>query len=198
MLEEKKKAHSNSSLNPELQKAQKDFDKFEENVKEMTMDRMNKAPKEDVEPQTKLSQKEIEKNNQKYLKPVRTISIAPKERFNEDYRKEYEFAKEYVNFVAEHRELIGCNIEKWTKPFAGVPAEYWEVPTNVPVWGPRYLAEEIKKCSYHRLKMEESTLNSSDSRGAYYGTMAVDSVVQRLDAHPVSSKKSIFMGANNF
>lgn len=180
----------------ELTKAKEQIDKFDENIKEMTMDRMNKAPKEEVEPQTKLSQKEIEKSKDIYLKPKRSISS--REKFNEDYRKEYEFQKEYVQFIAEHKELIGENIETWTKPFAGLPAEYWEVPTNKPVWGPRYLAENIKRCNYHRLKMQQNMITGADGMGQYYGTMAVDTTVQRLDAIPVSTRKSFFMGANNF
>ncbi len=46
-------------MNPELQKAEEKFEKFDAEVKEMTMDRMNMAPKPDVEPQTKLSSREV-------------------------------------------------------------------------------------------------------------------------------------------
>ncbi len=37
-----------------------------------------------------------------------------------------------------------------------------------------------------------------DGRTQFYGSVAVDSVIQRLDAYPVSQRKSIFMGANTF
>src|SRR5271157_5840236 len=105
----------------EIERLKGDFDQFEKNVNDMTLDRMNKAPKEDVEPQTKIAQKDMEKSKDIYLKPKR--SIGSREKFNEDYRKEYEFAKEYVHFIAEHREIIGEAIEMWTKPFPGLPAE---------------------------------------------------------------------------
>jgi hypothetical protein len=184
------------TTNKELDKAITQVDKFDESVKEMTLDRMNQAPKEEVEPQTKLSQKQIEKSRDLYLKPERAISS--REKFNEDYRKDYNFDMEYVQFIAENKELIGETIEIWTKPYAGMPAEYWKVPCNKPVWGPRHLAEQIKRARYHRLKMDEKIITSADSSTTMYGAMAVDTTVQRLDAQPVSSKKSVFMGANNF
>ena len=162
----------------------------------MTLDRMNTAPKEDVEPQTKLSSSEIDKSKETYLKPTRTIGC--KDKFNEKFRSNYEFDKQYVQFIAEHKEIIGETIDIWTRPYGGMPAEYWEVPTNKPVWGPRYLPEQIKKASYHRLKMDGNTITGGDSRTQFFGSLAVDTTVQRLDANPISTRKSIFMGSNNF
>lgn len=179
----------------ELDKLQQQFDAFDNQVKEMTLDNMNKAPVKEEEPQTLLSQKDVEKSKDIYLKPVRNISS--KEKFNENYRKNWEFDKEYVQFVAENKEIIGESIELWTKPYAGIPAEFWKVPVNKPVWGPRYLAEQIKRCCYHKLVMENKP-TTSDSSGQYYGTMAVNNTVHRLDAHPVSQRKSVFMGVNSF
>jgi hypothetical protein len=161
------------------------------------MDRMNAAPKEEVESQTKLSQKELEKTKDVYLKPERSLPCRGK--FNEDYRKDYNFDKEYVQFVAEHREIIGETIELWTKPYAGVPYEFWKVPPNKPVWGPRYLAERLKGCKYHRLSMQQNTITSADGMGQYYGSLTADTTIQRLDAIPVNNKKkSVFMGASSF
>jgi hypothetical protein len=187
---------STSSLaEKEMDKAEDQFKKFDEEVKEMTMDRLNAAPKPDVEPQTKLSQRDIEKSKDIYLKPFSTIGC--RDKFNEKYREQYDFAKEYVQFTAENKEIIGETIEMWTRPFAGVNAEFWKIPCNKPVWAPRYVAEQLKKKYYHRLVMQQN-VNGSDGNGQYYGTMAVDTTVQRLDAIPVSSRKSIFMGANAF
>lgn len=192
-----KKAKPSSQFSQkELDKAEQQFEKFDEEVKEMTLDRMNAAPREEIEPQTKISTREAQKADGIYLKPSRTISS--KEAFNEKFRADYNFKKEYVKFIAEHKEISGEKIEKWTKPFPGVPAEFWEVPPNKIVWGPRYLAEEIKKhCCYHRLTMRDQA-TSVDGMGSYYGTLTVDSVVQRIDANPVSDRKSIFMGASGF
>jgi len=187
----KPKAQS-SFAERELDKCEEQFKKFDDEVKEMTHDRLNAAPKPDVEPQTKLSQREIEKSKEIYLKPFRTIGDGQK--FNERFREEWEFQKEYVQFIAENKEIIGEDIDIWTHPYGGVNAQWWKVPVNKPVWGPRYLAEQLKRKFYHRLVMKE---NSTGSEGGnqFYGTMAIDTTVQRLDATPVSSRKSIFMGA---
>ena len=188
----------------ELDKAEKQFEAFDSNVKEMTHDRMNMAPKEESEEQTKLSSREIEKSKDIYLKPKRSLppgvdpKTGKKEIFNEKFRSEWEFAKQYVQFIAEHKEIIGEPISDiWTKPFPGVNCESWDIPVNKPIWGPRYLAEQIKRKNYHRLVMQNSPTEAS-GMGQFYGQLAVDTTIQRLDAHPVSQRKSVFMGANNF
>lgn len=185
----------NSAGEKELQKAEEQFKAFDENVKTLTMDRMNQAPKIEVEPSHKLSQNQIADSKDIYLKPHRSISS--QEKFNENYRDEYNFAKEYVYFIADNKEIIGDDIDVWVKPFAGLPAEWWKVPVNKPVWGPRYLAERIKGCSYHRLTMQES-VTQNHGMGQFYGQMAADTTIQRLDAMPATKTKSIFMGAHAF
>lgn len=191
-----KPVNPNSESAKEMAKVEKQFDEFDAQVKSMTLDRMNAAPKEEVEPQNKLSSSDIEKSKDVYLKPKRSISS--REKFNEKYREDYNFQKEYVRFIPEHREIIGESIELWTKPFAGMPAEEWVIPTGKPVWAPRYVAERIKACQYHRLTMQQHVMTEANHVGQMFGAMAVDTTVQRLDALPVSTRKSVFMGANSF
>jgi hypothetical protein len=180
----------------ELDKAQQQFEKFDEDIQAMTMDRMNEAPKKEVEPQTKLAQKDVENMNDHYLKPHRVISC--REPFNEKFRSAYEFDKEYVHFIAENREIPQEAIDMWTRPYPGVSAEWWKIPVNKPIWAPRYVAEQVKRKSYHRLVMQEnqSSGQAMGGQAQFYGTMAVDTTIQRLDAIPVSNRKSIFMGAS--
>lgn len=170
-------------------------DEFDESVKQMTLDNMNRAPKEEVEPQTKLSKKDLEKTSEIYLKPIRTISS--KEKFNERLLEKYNFAKEYVRFICENREIVGEPIDLWTKPFPGMPAEEWKVPVNKPVWGPRYLAEQLRRKYYHRLVMEDRP-TTSDGEVTYYGSMTATKTIPRITCEPVNESKSIFMGANAF
>ena len=192
----KDKSTMSNTVDKELDKIDKQFESYSENIEKMTLDRMNAAPKMEQEPQTKLSQSDLAKSNDVYLKPNR--SIGSREKFNENYRSEYEYSKEYVQFIAENKEIIGETIEMWTKPFAGLPAEMWKVPVNKAVWGPRYLAEQIKRCSYHRLVMQANSTTGSDYAGTYTGHIVADTMLQRLDASPVSSRKSVFMGKSNF
>jgi hypothetical protein len=178
----------------ELDKMQKQFDKFDENVKELTKDRMDMAPKLETEQQTRLSSREIANSKEIHLKPERSISS--REKFNEGFRSQWEWSSQKVCFIAENKEIQGEAIEIWTKPFPGMPAEYWRVPVNKPVFGPRYLAEQIKNCTYHRMKMDQAVSSGADGMGQYFGAMAVDTTVQRLDAIPTSQRKSVFMGAD--
>ncbi len=74
VLEEKKsKARPRVSLQgqAELDKVHEQFEEFDKQVKDLTLDRMNMAPKKEEEPQTKLSQKEISESQDIYLKPNR-------------------------------------------------------------------------------------------------------------------------------
>lgn len=179
----------------ELDKAEAQFEKFSDDVKSLTQDRMNQAPKEESHQQTKISENQAQKEDGIWLKPLKSSRSV--EKFNERFRGQYDHSKKFVKFIAENRELMGM-IEIWTKPFPGVDAEYWEIPCNKVVWGPRYLADQIKRCSYHRLTMDQSSITGSDGRGSYFGTMVADSVIQRLDAFPVGDKKTFFSGASNF
>lgn len=180
----------------ELERAKEKIDTFDASIKEMTLDRMNMAPKEEREPQTKLSQREIANSTDIYLKPSRSISS--QEKFNESFRESYNYDKEYVFFIAENNELIGENLEMWTKPYPGMPAEFWEVPANKPIWGPRYLAEQIKRKSYHRLIMKDTVTGNAEIGGQWFGQMAADTTIQRLDARPATKKKSIFLSSSGF
>ena len=187
---------TSSLAEKELIKAEEQFKAFDDNIKELTLDRMNMAPKEDAEPIHKMSQKDVDNSKDLYLKPAK--SIGSRERFNEKFRDDYNYAKEYVRFIPEHKELVGDVIELWTKPYPGMPAEFWQIPSGKPVWGPRYLAERLHGCTYHRLVMQQSVGTGSDQMGQYYGAMAADTTVQRIDAVPVSTRKSIYMGASGF
>lgn len=179
----------------EMEKAEEQFEKFDNAVQTLTLDRMNMAPLLEEEQQTKLSQKQLDRAPGIYLKPARTYPS--KEKFNEKFRAEYNEKKEVVHFIAENKEAIGGQMDISTKPFPGMPIEEWVVPNNKPVWGPRYLAERIKGCTYHQLVMsEEKGYRGSEGAADFYGVPFVENVKQRLDAYPVSTKRSIFMGAN--
>src|ERR1700684_2489896 len=106
-LKEKPKV-TNSLAEKELDKAEQQFKAYDENIRSLTLDRMNQAPKQEVEPETKLSSRELSKTKEIYLKPER--SIGSREKFNEDYRKEFEFAKEYVQFIPYNKEITGETI----------------------------------------------------------------------------------------
>lgn len=175
----------------QIEELKNKVDAFDKQVKEMTSDSMNMAPKQEFEP-PKVSQKQLE-NNDLYIKPARWI--ADGQRFNPRFEKDWEFSKEYVQCIPIHNECRGDMIEFWTHPFGGKGAEFWQIPSDKPCWIPRYAAEQLTKCKYHRLKMDESKIQSNDGRGTYFGQMVAETTIQRLDALPVNNRKSLFMGA---
>ena len=143
-----------------------------------------------------MSSREMNKRKDIYLEPIRTIRGRDKP--NPKFEKQLKFGMEKVRFIAENKEIIGEEIDLWTKPFAGVPAQEWKVPVNTPVWGPRHLADQIKRKYYHRLMMKEQDVTSHDGMGTYTGRMVSDTTVARLDAHPAPEETTRVVGKSSF
>jgi hypothetical protein len=175
----------NAKGQQELDKAQEHFDQFDAQVKALTLDERNKAPIADFEPQTKMSNREIAASAVQYIKPAR--SIGSREKFNEAYRQDYERAKTYVKCIVENNEIKGERVDLWTKPFPGMPAELWELPTNKPIAVPSYVAERCANCTYHVLVTEEKSITEVNSFGSMYGAMVVKETRHRIDARPVGN-----------
>jgi hypothetical protein len=192
----KKPDAKSSEGEKELDRLDAEFKEYDANIQQMTKDRMDMAPKQDAEPLTKMSQREIENSREIYLKPERYIQS--KERFNEKFRDEYNHAMEQVRFIAENREIIGETIELWTKPFPGMPAEFWKIPTGKPVYGPRHLEERLHNCQYHRLVMKQHVVTETNHVGQMFGALAADETRNRLDAVPAPTSKNVFMGKKRF
>ena len=57
-MSKKKEGEMTPVINEELKKVDEQFQAYDQNVKQMTMDRMNLVPKPEVEPQKNFSQKE--------------------------------------------------------------------------------------------------------------------------------------------
>ena len=103
------KVHSDSEK--EMSKVEAQFKEYDDQVKSLTLDRMNMAPKEEKE-EPKISARDVDKSKEIWLKPKKTLGVGvnPKtgerEKFNEAFRKDWEFAKEYVQFTA-YNEILG-------------------------------------------------------------------------------------------
>ena len=136
----------------ELKKAEAQLEKFQDQVKSLSVDTVSKAPAQETEPQTKLSKKEIDKLDAPYIKPTRAIFST--EKFNEAYRKERDEGWKYVKCIVENNEIHGEKVEKWTKRWPGEPAHFWQIPVNKPIYLPKFVAEELQGCSYHRFVMQ--------------------------------------------
>jgi len=178
----------NTEGQKELEKVELHFQKLDAEMRNLSAGSV-----EDTEPQTKLSTREVAKLDAPYLKPHRTINS--KEQFNEKYRNEFNFDKEYVKVIAEHNELIGDTIEVWTKPYAGMSAEFWRVPTNQPVWMPRYLAKQLSTRTYIRYSMQEPRMTGTEGGHQFYTGMIGKDIRKRLDCREAGNQTfSMFAG----
>ena len=93
------------SVEKEKKKVEDQFADYDSRLKKLTKDEMDSKPVLETEPQTKLSQRQIAESNDVYLKPIKSIGSSVK--FNENFREKWNFAKEYVYFIAENNEIIG-------------------------------------------------------------------------------------------
>lgn len=185
---------STSAAAIELDKLDEQFKAHDEHVKDLTQDALNQLPVRQVEPQTKLSDRQQQKIDGIWLKPIKTIGC--RDKFNEAFRSRWEFDKQMVKFIAENSEIIGEAIDMWTRPYGGIPAEEWKVPVNKVVWGPRYLAEQIKRKAYTRLVMQETVTEVGEHGSKMFGQMVGEERIQRLDARPVKDNVTVGFASN--
>jgi hypothetical protein len=113
-MTEARKPRVNSEGHRELEKVEDQINKFSDSVSTAREDRASLVTKE-VEPQTKLSQEEMNKSKIIYLKPKRTFPS--REKFNEKYDsvslEQKQILKEFINSVdsAPHlREFYNTKI----------------------------------------------------------------------------------------
>lgn len=173
----------NSKGQQELDKVADQFEDYSSQIRKIS-DNVTDAPQaSDYNPSTKISAREAHRAA-RIMKPTKTIGS--KERFNEAYRGEYEEAKKYVTCIVENFEFSG-KIDCWTKPFPGMPAEYWELPCGTPIIVHRYVADRISQCSYRRLSMDDTPSPTNYVESDRLGAIVVAETKRRLDARPVGS-----------
>lgn len=193
-MSESKKPRVNSEGERELNKVEDQINRFSDSVSSAREDRGFLSTKE-TEPQTKLSQSEINGTNTIYLKPKRTFPS--REKFNDKYREEYNRQREYVEFIAENNEVKGESIDFCIKKFPGMPVEEWVVPVNKPVSAPLYVKERIQECGYTVFTTTDRQVGS-EGGVMYFGQMVAEERKSRLTAREVSRNPKIFMSSRAF
>lgn len=138
------------------------------------------------------SKKEVAVQEVPVIRPRKSVSHpAP---FNEKFRKQWNRGWQYVTAIVDNHELIGQDVECWTKQFPGDPAHFWIIPCNRPVKIPRLLVEQLNKCCYSRMTMEAQPTQQKDG-AVFYGAMKRESLRHRISARIIDdSSTSIAMG----
>ncbi len=187
-----KRPKINSEGQKELDRVEDQLSSFKDSMHE-ARDKSATLPIRETEPQTKIAQSDLNKSGVIYLKPKRTFPS--KEKFNERFRDEYNYQREYVDFIAENKEVVGETIDFCIKKFPGMPVEEWEIPVNKAVSAPRYVKERIEDCSY-TVFVTTDAATGSEGGMKYYGQMVAEQRRARLSAREVVNKPRIFTGVN--
>ena len=179
----------NSEGQRELDKAEEQLEGFKKAVEEFNPLEDEKKPV-DIDPQTKLSSKQMKESDAPYIKWTKYISRVNSEKWktywDEKHRAAHDRDWEYVRVIVENNEIMGSPIEMWTAEYGCDPAHYWTIPVNKPIYIPRLVARKIAKCKYHRLRVE-NTVTTQEAGGQFYGALVVDNVQRRLNAYPATS-----------
>ena len=127
----------------------------QESLNKLTVDEINAiAPKNEPEIQQK-SLEEIAKDERVlYIKPKRRLSpplgSLDNLKNSEQAKKEHARAWEYVKGIYENIAIPGEALQFSLCLFPGDPDYLWEIPTNVPVYVPRMVANHLEEAQkYH-------------------------------------------------
>ena len=180
--------------NRELEKVEKQFDKTDEELASLTVDEMAKAPLKTLEPQTKMSKKEVQEFDAPVIRHCKGFQMTiPKSGVDPKFKPLIEHDEEFIKVICENNEVIGEHIELWSGNFPGQICGFYQVPVNIPVYVPRKVAKRIRASRYHRIKMAERPMSqlqhemSSDGVSSQpSGVITVTETKQRLDCRLAS------------
>lgn len=190
-----KRPRVNSEGQKELDRVEDQFKNFNESVHEAKEESRKLVAKE-TEPHVKMSQEEMNRSDVIYLKPKRTFPS--REKFNEKFRDEFNRQSEYVEFIAENREVKGESIDFCIKKFPGQSVEEWVVPVDKPVAAPRYVKERIQDCGYTVFTTANRDVTGREGGIEYYGQMVAEERRERLAARDYVRKPRIFTGSRSY
>lgn len=165
-------------VDPVTQKGLDQLDKTQESMKDFNKDKIDQEAPEPIQtdPQIKWSKIQLDQYDAPVIKPTR--SFAPRSKPNPKEAKKREMGWELVKCIVENLEVIGEAPKFWLDCFQGDPTYFWEIPANIPVYIPRFVAEHLSKRHYHIFKMRDT----SDMNSIQSGTeMTVRETRKRLD-----------------
>lgn len=148
-------------MNKKTESLVKSVVELHEDMNALTVDKINNtapAPQE-IEPQTKLSMREIAKmENIPYCEPVRKLGAFGT--LPEKQKRDHERDWEYVKGIFENEVCRGEPIRFWFSKYAGDPDCMWEIPANRPVYVPRMIALHLETVmQYHTFDYIEKPSN---------------------------------------
>jgi hypothetical protein len=128
----------------------------------LTVDSISETPVIEPEIQTKICYKTLAKeNNCVYIEPKKRLPALGK--LPEKQKIEHENAWKYVKGIYENYIVNGEPLSFWYTEYPGDQDCLWEIPANVPVYVPRFIAKHLEECQkYHTFGYNEK--NSGHQR----------------------------------
>jgi hypothetical protein len=163
---------------------------FSKELSKLNIDATSSLKTEETENQTKLSKREIKREQLPKITYIK--SIASQEKFNERFRDEWKYAWEYVSCIVENKEVPGEQVEFWMKDYPGEDATFWRVPVNKPILLPRFVAQHLSARAYAQLSMDPGETREIGDGVQQYGFPVYKSMKKRIDCIPVSSYTNPF------
>lgn len=137
----------------------------ENELKELTVDNINKTKPTEPDFQKKSLEKKYEDEGVKYIKPSRRLS-APMGKLPDKLKKEHKRAWDYVKGIYENFAIPGEALSFSLCLYPGDPDYLWIIPTNIPVAVPRCVAqhlEEVQKYSIFDYRERNSSEMHEDA-----------------------------------
>lgn len=177
----------------EIESINKQMDSVQKDLSSLTPDRLSLAPLTETTPQTLMSSRQVQMLDPRYIKPSRSQTPNGKPKASQNALRDK--AWEYVNCMVENKEVPGETACFWLKPpISGEFCYYWEVPVNIPVQLPRFVADHLSKRYYHRMRMEDRPVTHQGFVSESSGAIIITETKNRIDCRPVSQNLNFAMG----
>lgn len=136
--------------------------KNEKELKELTVDNINKVKAKEPNFQNKSLEAKYENEGVTYIKPSRRLS-APMGKLPDQLKKEHKRAWDYVKGIYENFAIPGEALTFSLCLYPGDPDYLWTIPTNIPVAVPRCVAQHLEEVQKYSI-FDYRERNSSEMR----------------------------------
>lgn len=132
---------------------------LQDSMSGLTVDAIAATPASEVEPIVELTAKQrAQEMGIAYIEPKRKLPAIGK--LPEKLKSEHKSAWEYVKGIYENYIVNGEPLSFWYAAYPGDPDCLWEIPANIPVYVPRFIARHLEECQkYHTFSYNEKNLS---------------------------------------
>jgi hypothetical protein len=132
---------------------------LQEDMNSLTVDAIAKTPVEEPAPIVELTAKQrAAEMGIRYIEPKRKLPALGK--LPEKLQAQHKYDWEYVKGIYENYVVNGEPLSFWMAAYPGDPDYLWEIPANVVVYVPRFIAKHLEDCQkYHTFSHREKSVS---------------------------------------